>query len=197
MKLPFLFRLTGFLIFLSTSVFAQAERFAVNTKSSSIEWIAGKVGGEHSGTLKLKSGFLDFEGAALKNGMFEMDMRTISVSDLKGSSASNLLNHLQGEDFFSVLKYPSSSFQLIRVSSGPANRVNITGNLTIKGITNPISFAATVKRQKNAIVAVAKGIRVDRTKFDIRYRSKSFFGDIGDKAIDDEFVLNISLVAKR
>ena len=182
---------------LTTKAFAQTERFLVNLKSSSVEWIAGKVTGQHSGTVHLKSGFLDFEGAAIKNGAFEMDMKSMAVTDIKGSSAANLLNHLQGEDFFFVSKHPVSNFQITQISSTGPNSANITGNLTIKGITNTITFPATVKRQKNAVVAVAKGIKVDRTKYDIKYRSKSFFGDIGDKAIDDEFVLNVNLVAKR
>nr|WP_242695879.1 YceI family protein [Pedobacter sp. SYSU D00873] len=69
--------------------------------------------------------------------------------------------------------------------------------MTIKGITNTISFPASLKKQKNGLTAMANEVKVDRTKYDIRYRSRSFFGDIGDKAIDDSFVLNISLICKK
>jgi polyisoprenoid-binding protein YceI len=90
-----------------------------------------------------------------------------------------------------------SKFEITKVVAAGTDRVNITGNLSIKGFTHSITFPATVKQQKGVIVAVASGIRVDRTKYDIKFRSKTFFGDIGDKAIDDEFVLNINLTAKK
>ncbi|WP_207429648.1 YceI family protein [Pedobacter sp. SYSU D00535] len=173
------------------------EVFKVDTNSSSIKWVAGKVAGQHEGLVKLESGSLTMDGNNLKNGNFVINMRTISVTDLKGNANANLLNHLKGDDFFSVEKNPSSSFQITRISNIGAERVNVTGNLSIKGITNSITFPATVKRQKNTVVAVAKGVKVDRTKYDIKYRSKSFFGDIGDKAINDEFELDINLVAKK
>nr|MBC7613543.1 YceI family protein [Pseudopedobacter sp.] len=78
-----------------------------------------------------------------------------------------------------------------------ADNVTITGNLTIKGITNEVSFPATVRQRGNILVAVANGVKIDRTKFDIKYGSKSFIAGIGDKAIDNEFELNINLVAKK
>jgi polyisoprenoid-binding protein YceI len=133
----------------------------------------------------------------LKSGAFTIDMKSMSITDLKGSSAQNLLGHLRGEDFFAIEKHPASTFVITKVSQSSPDKANITGNLTIKGITNTISFPANLKKQKNGLTAFAKDVKVDRTKYDIRYRSKSFFGDIGDKAIDDEFSLNINLVCKK
>ena len=176
---------------------AAPENFVVDTKASSIEWVAGKVGGSHKGTIQLASGTLSFVGKSLKSGSFGIDMSTIAISDLKGNSNQNLLNHLKSDDFFSVVKNPTSTFEITKVSPAGKDRVNITGDLTIKGIKNEISFPASVKRVKNTVAAVAKGVKVDRTKYDIKYRSKNFFGDIGDKAIDDEFELSINLVAKK
>ncbi len=176
---------------------AAPENFVVDTKASSIEWVAGKVGGSHKGTIQLASGTLSFVGKSLKSGSFGIDMSTIAISDLKGNSNQNLLNHLKSDDFFSVVKNPASTFEITKVSPAGKDRVNITGDLTIKGIKNEISFPASVKRVKNTVAAVAKGVKVDRTKYDIKYRSKNFFGDIGDKAIDDEFELSINLVAKK
>ena len=196
MKFKILTILTATAIFFSFKS-AAPENFVVDTKASSIEWTAGKVGGSHNGTIQLASGSLSFVGKNLKSGSFGIDMSTISISDLKGNSNQNLLNHLKGDDFFSVAKNPASTFAITKVSPAGTDRVNITGNLTIKGITNEISFPASVKRAKNTGVAVAKGVKVDRTKYDIKYRSKNFFGDIGDKAIDDEFELSINLVAKK
>ncbi len=196
MKFKILSILTATAIFFSFKS-AAPENFLVDTKASSIEWTAGKVGGNHNGTIQLASGSLSFVGKNLKSGSFGIDMNTIAISDLKGNSNQNLLNHLKGDDFFSVAKNPASTFAITKVSPAGTDRVNITGNLTIKGITNEISFPASVKRAKNTVAAVAKGVKVDRTKYDIKYRSKNFFGDIGDKAIDDEFELSINLVAKK
>ena len=173
------------------------ETFVVDTNSSSIEWVASKVGGSHNGAIKLESGNLIFNGKSLKSGVFAIDMTSISIADLKGNSNQKLLAHLKNDDFFSVDKHPSSKFEITKVTSAGTDRVNVTGNLTIKGITNAITFPATVKRAKNTVVAVAKGVKVDRTKYDIKYGSKSFIADLGDKAIANEFELNITIVAKK
>ena len=120
-----------------------------------------------------------------------MDMTSIS------SDSEKLTGHLKTEDFFSVEKNPTSKFEITKVTAAGTDRINVTGNLTIKGITEAITFPATVKKEGNSLVAVAKNVMVNRAKYDIRYGSKSFFNDIGNKAIDDEFELSINLVAKK
>ncbi|WP_423148554.1 YceI family protein [Rubrolithibacter danxiaensis] len=173
------------------------DKYAVDTRRSVVEWKATKVVGGHHGKLKLASGYLLVSGMELKGGSFTTDMNTITIEEMSGQSKQNLMNHLKSDDFFGVADNPTSTFQITKVVPVDADRVTITGNLTIKGITNPVSFAATIKYQNNNIIATAKGIKVDRTKYNIKYRSKSFFGDIGDKAIDDEFELSVSLVARK
>ena len=160
MKFKILTILTATAIFFSFKS-AAPENFLVDTKASSIEWTAGKVGGNHNGTIQLASGSLSFVGKNLKSGSFGIDMNTIAISDLKGNSNQNLLNHLKGDDFFSVAKNPASTFAITKVSPAGTDRVNITGNLTIKGITNEISFPASVKRAKNTVAAVAKGVKLN------------------------------------
>ena len=196
--MKFKFLIPAFLVVLFFSFKPVAtETFIVDSKNSSIEWTASKIGGSHSGTIKVASGNLIFDGKNLNGGSVNIDMTSIDISDLKGNSYERLLGHLKSDDFFSVVKHPASTFQITSVNPTGTERANVTGNLTIKGITNAITFPATIKRQKNLVVAVAKNIKVDRTKYDIKYRSKSFFGDIGDKAIDDEFEISINLVAKK
>ncbi len=173
------------------------DKYTIDVKRSSIEWKATKVLGEHHGTIQLQSGSLHTENNQLKSGSFTADMKSVEIDEMKGNSKQNLMNHLKSGDFFSVADNPTSTFALIKVEQTAPERVNITGDLTIKGITNTIIFPATVKIQSKNIVAVAKGIKIDRTKFNIKYRSKSFFGDIGDKAIDDEFEISVNLLAKK
>lgn len=165
--------------------------YTVDVERSTIEWSAKKVGGGHTGTVKIADGNLIYTGKALKSGSFQMNMSSIT------SDNARVTNHLKSDDFFSTEKNPMSKFEITKVTSAGADRVNITGNLSIKGFTHPVTFPATVKQQKDVLVAVASGIRVDRTKYDIKFRSKTFFGDIGDKAIDDEFELSINLTAKK
>jgi polyisoprenoid-binding protein YceI len=165
--------------------------YTVDAANSSIGWSAKKVGGGHTGTVKITEGSLVYNGKSLKKGLFIMDMSSIT------SDNARVTTHLKSPDFFSAEKNPSSKFEITNVTAAGKDRVNITGNLTIKGITHPLTFPATVKQGKDVVVAVATGIRVDRTKYDIKFRSKTFFGDIGDKAIDDEFELNINLTAKK
>jgi polyisoprenoid-binding protein YceI len=167
------------------------EVYTVDVVNSSIGWSAKKVGGGHTGTVKITEGSLVYNGKSLQKGVFLMDMSSIT------SDNARVTTHLKSPDFFSAEKNPSSKFEITKVTAAGKERVNITGNLTIKGITHPLTFPATVKQGKGVVVAVASGIRVDRTKYDIKFRSKTFFGDIGDKAIDDEFELNINLTAKK
>ena len=165
--------------------------YTVDVERSTIEWSAKKVGGGHTGTVKIADGNLIYTGKALKSGSFQMNMSSIT------SDNARVTNHLKSDDFFSTEKNPMSKFEITKVTPAGTDRVNITGNLSIKGFTHLVTFPATVKQQKGVLVAVASGIRVDRTKYDIKFRSKTFFGDIGDKAIDDEFELSINLTAKK
>ena len=72
------------------------------------------------------------------------------------------------------------------------------GDLTIKGIKEVVVFPATVAVNSDGTVSALAGkIMVDRTKYDVRYGSKSFFGSIGDKAIDDLFEIGVKLIATK
>lgn len=193
-------KITLILCFIATSLWAfkpALDTYTVDVKKSKIEWIGKKLTGEHTGEIKLSSGVLNYEGETLTGGSFMMDMKSITNKDLSKSSAINLLGQLKSEDFFSVDKYPIAKFVITSVKNISAENVNIAGDLTIKGITKPISFMAAIKKRGNILVAVANGVRVDRAKYNIRYGSKSFFADLGDKAIDDEFELNITLLARK
>ncbi len=176
--------------------YAKDETFTVDAQASSINWVGKKVTGQHAGTAKVASGTVIMNGNALKGGSVVVDMTSLDCVE-NGKQNSGLLRHLKNDDFFSVEKNPTSTFQITKVTASGAGRATISGNLTIKGITKPLSFPATVKKQDNAVVVVAKNVAVNRTQYDIRYGSKSFFNDIGDKAIEDDFMIDFNLVAKK
>lgn len=174
---------------------AKVETFKIDPAASKVEWEGKKVAGKHNGQIKIQSGTLLLNGNNLAGGTFKLDMNSISCTDLEGEYAQKLVGHLKNDDFFGTDKYPTSDFVITKVTAAGAGKINVTGNLTIKGATHPISFAANVARSGKKVTATATNIPVDRTKYDVRYGSKSFFSSIGDKAIDDIFTLNVTLVA--
>ena len=186
-----IFSLMAGMYLISAFKTVKEDLYKIDLERSTIEWTAKKVGGGHVGTVKISEGSLIYNGKSLKSGAFLMNMSTIT------SDNARVTTHLKSVDFFSAEKFPTTKFEITKVTEAGSGRVNISGNLSIKGFTHPLTFPATVKKQKDVVVAVANGIRIDRTKYDIKFRSKTFFGDIGDKAIDDEFELSINLVAKK
>lgn len=175
----------------------KTETYKVDTQKSSIEWIGRKVSGQHNGTIKVAGGELVVNGAAVKGGFVNIDMNSIAVSDLQGEMNGKLVGHLKSDEFFGTEKNPVSKFVIKKVTPAGNDRVNVSGDLTIKGITKSLTFPATVKKDGNVVVAVAKGVKVNRAQYDVRYGSKTFFADIADKAIDDEFELAFNLVARK
>jgi polyisoprenoid-binding protein YceI len=170
-------------------------KYQVDTKASTLLWTASKVTGSHSGTVPIKNGEIVFDGKTIKEGRFDLDLSSLTVTDITDAqSNANLVGHLKDKDFFNTATYPTASFVINSVTAKSGDDFVVKGKLTIKGITKDIEFPATVKQQGKKVTATAK-ITVNRTQFDIRYGSKSFFNDLGDKAIDDEFQLDLKLVA--
>lgn len=170
--------------------------YIVDTEKSEINWKGEKVTGEHVGTIQLREGSLTAEGEKLTDGHFTIDMQTLVNTDLSGEYKTKLEGHLKSDDFFGVEKYPDATFVITEATPKEENQYDISGELTIKGITEKINFPATVNVKDNQITADAI-IIVDRAKYDIRYGSGSFFEGLGDKMIYDEFELKISLVASQ
>lgn len=167
--------------------------YNVDVTKSSITWVGKKVTGSHNGTIAIKSGTLNVDGKNVTGGSFVIDMTAIKDAD----GSDKLEGHLKADDFFGSAKYPTSTFVITKVT-GKAPNLTVAGNLTIKGITKPLTFPATTTVNADGTVSALAGkIIVDRTKYDIRYGSKSFFDSIGDKAIDDNFEIGVKLVAKK
>jgi polyisoprenoid-binding protein YceI len=161
----------------------------VNVEKSVINWKAAKVTGEHMGTLNLKEASLEMDNGVLIGGSFTADMTSINVTDLTGEYKAKLEGHLRSDDFFSVDKHNEATFVITKVNAKGNGQYDVTGDFTIKGITNPVNFVANVSDNG----ATAK-FKIDRAKYDIRYGSGSFFEGLGDKMIYDEFDLDIQLV---
>ena len=164
-------------------------------KDSRIQWSSKKIVGtnNHIGTVELKSGKFETSGSEVTGGEFVIDMTTIANEDLTNQAANDkLVNHLKSDDFFSVEKFPEANFVATSVEKQEDGNYLITGDLTIKGITNSISFPADIIRQNSGIVADAE-FSINRTLWDVRFGSNTFFGNLGDNAIDDMINFNIHL----
>lgn len=168
---------------------ATAQNKDINTSTSVIKWVGKKTGGEHSGTLKFKDGKLDFKGGKLTGGRFTVDMNSLTVTDLKaGEGKEKLEGHLKAEDFFGTAKYETARLTFKTVKAKSAGVYTITADLTIKNITKPVTFDLTVGKN-----SATTSFSVDRTKYDIKYKSKNFFEGLGDNFIYDDFDLTVNL----
>lgn len=175
----------------------QLTTYKVNTTDSNIQWKGYKVTGEHYGVINVQSGNLTFEDGVLKGGDFKINMTTIKVLDMQGEYAGKLEGHLKSADFFGVEKFPTASFVITSVvPRGTPGDYKIVGNLTIKESTEEIKFMANVTEAEGKVTASAN-VQVDRSDYDVRYGSGSFFDGLGDKTIHDEFDLTIKLVASK
>ena len=162
----------------------------MDTLKSNVLWTGKNVaGGKHTGELKVSTGILAFNGSQLTGGRFVVDMHSLTVTDLQGDRAARLAGHLKNEDFFDAPTFPESAFTITKVArAAQKDQIAITGDLQIRGITHAVTFPATIHRlDRDTVHATAKGIKIDRTKFDIKYRSGNFFSGLGDRAISDEF----------
>jgi len=167
----------------------------VDIEKSEIIWKGKKVTGSHHGTIKLKEGALKMENDMLKGGTFKIDMTTIVNVDMAGSNGQTKLEgHLKSADFFNVAEHPVATLEITNVvHRGTEGSYKVVGDLTIKGITKPVKFNAQLSQENGMKVATAD-IVVDRSEYDVRYGSGSFFDNLGDKTIYDEFELNVKLV---
>ncbi|RPD45402.1 YceI family protein [Hymenobacter sediminis] len=180
---------------------ATATSYALQPQLSTLGWVGKKVTGQHNGNIQFKDGDVQVRGNQIVGGTFTVDMNSLKVEDIKEKEYSDkLVGHFRSDDFFSIDKYPTSTFKITSLTplKGDANGNNatVTGDLTIKGITKPISFPAKVG-VKNGVASASGTATIDRTKYDIKYGSKSFFESIGDKAIMDDFTMSFNVIAKK
>ncbi len=183
------------LVVLSAGTLAAQTTHTVNTSKSTLNWLAKKVTGQHDGSVNIKSGSLTVNGDQITGGNFVLDMTTIKVLDIKDAETNGqLLGHLNSDDFFSVASHKEATFKITKsvAKAGKDGATHeITGDLTIKGITNSITFPAKVTLTKAGFIAAAK-FTIDRTKWDVKYGS-----GLGDNAIYDDVEFNLYLTSAK
>ena len=176
----------AFLTFSFTT--GDGEKIEKKIERSNIVWKGYKVTGSHQGTIILKEGSLTFKNDKLIGGKFVIDMTTIVNTDQEGEYKQKLEGHLKSDDFFGVETFPTATIILKKVIATGKNSYKVTGDLTIKGRTSPVDFDFSIYGSKaNAT------LKIDRAKHDVRYGSNSFYDNLKDKAIYDEFDLVVDL----
>lgn len=177
------------------------KEFKVQASESKVFWTGKKVSGEHTGVISIKNGKIVLDGDTFVSAKINIDMSSIICTDIENVNYNQkLVGHLKSDDFFSVGKFPESNFkatQFDAISGAKSGEVNYTvkGMLSIKGNSHEISFPAKLEVKNNQLLVDAT-LSVDRTKWDIKYGSGSFFDGLGDKMIKDKFDLKFQLVSK-
>lgn len=174
-------------IILTSVAFTKPIEKEMKVKESTITWTGKKVLGSHHGTIKLTQGSMVFDGDQITTGKFVIDMTSINVVDLKGENKEKLEGHLKSDDFFSAANHPTSTLT-IKSGNKTSDGYYVNGDITIKGITEPISFNLIM----DGNTATTK-LKINRTKFNVRYGSGSFFDNLGDNTIYDDFELEVTL----
>jgi polyisoprenoid-binding protein YceI len=178
------------------------QTFELAAKDVKINWVGKKkLGSKHDGTLVLQKAQVEVKSGELLTGNFEVDMTKLVVLDIKDpENNAKLKRHLESDDFFSVARFPTATFEMTRVEklTEKSNRTHqLHGNLTIKGMTEKIDFPATVVIKGDS-VSISSLVTVDRTKYGIRYASENFFENlVGDRVISDNFEVSFDIELKR
>lgn len=167
------------------------RKFKITPAESRIEWVGKKVTGAHHGTIAIKEGELLLQGELLVGGRIVADTSSITILDIADPAANaQFAGHLASDDFFSSDRYPEAVLEILSMMND-----RVEASLTIKGITHRLSFPATLDATEDQLTATAK-LMVDRTLYDMKFRSGNFFKDLGDTLIYNDFELNVLISAR-
>jgi polyisoprenoid-binding protein YceI len=171
------------------------QTFKIAVAQSNIDWTGRKVTGAHNGTIGIKSGELVLQNGKLSGGNFVVDVASIKILDVTDPATNKQFwGHLASDDFFSLEQHPEATFVITNVAAKENNAYDITGDLTIKGITHPVKFKAAVNQTGDTLTATGR-ITIDRTLYGIKFRSGNFFTSLGDTLIYNDFDLDVTLTA--
>lgn len=182
------------LLLMSGASFAQ-NLIDIDVKKSKLKWLGSSMihFNDHYGTVDIASGTLTMVDGKISTGIFQVDMNTIKNED--GGFNESLVEHLKDEDFFDVKNFPDATIEIERVKYHSNIKVECFANLTIKGITNPITIFADIS-VSDGKTSIQSKFKIDRSRWNVRYGSKSFFNDLGNDAISDVITFEVLLIVK-
>lgn len=177
------------LFIFSEVTMAQNKSVDLDKSSGTVEWEGRKIGGRHNGEIDIKDGKLTFKNGELTKAHVVIDMTSIVNHDLDDAeSNAKLVGHLKSDDFFEVKTYPEAEFKSTSIESKGSGKYHVKGKMTIKEDTNPVEFPVTVTTGQNSLNAKGS-FKIDRAKYNVRFGSKSFFDNLGDDVIYDDFTI--------
>lgn len=172
-----------------SAVNTEDSQYTIETSQSSITWTGRELSTSyHYGTINFLSGQFEVSNGIILNGEFIVDMTSINNQDMEGDRKARLEGHLKSDDFFSVDSHPTALLSIQGSELISEGKWNVTANLTIKGITHPVDFEMTRSEQ-----GWSANLVFDRSKYEVRFRSGTFFENLGDKLIYDDIELAINL----
>lgn len=182
-------------LFFGSAAIAQ-DKISIQKEDAKLHWLGTKVVGEHAGDIFISKAHVTMSKGQITGGEINIDMNSITCTDMQGEWADKLVAHLKDDDFFGSEKHPISTFTIKNLKSKSRTEYIASGDLTIKGITHSIEFPVVITHDKEGTHVSGKAM-IDRIKYEIRYGSASFFDNLGDKAINNEFELSFDLVIRK
>ena len=177
----------------SKAFLLESGNYELKLDSSRLDWECGWLGGmSHNGDIKFKNGKIEIKNNNSVFGKFVVDMNKIDCFDLSGGAKSKLISHLKSDDFFSVENYDEAVLEIDSLEHIKKNEFLFYGYLIIKDIKNSVVMDGQIFKAENGYRALIKLV-FDRAKFDVKYKSKSFFSDLGNNIIDDNVILNANV----
>lgn len=174
--------------------------YSFSKEESQIKWEGKKTlikDWVDSGLISISSGNTTVEGGLITTGNVVIDMNSIEAMKTGANSGEDKLSgHLKSADFFDVEKYPTSKFKITSVSLDENKNYKITGDMTIKETTKSIEFPVVAYMDGDKLIIDGE-ININRSLFNVRYGSQSFFNDLGNNVIDDNFTLKVKLVGTK
>ena len=177
---------------LETSVVIPEGKYNIDVSNSIVKWLGRTPIKSHDGVISILEGSFSVNEKSFLKGLVVIDMNTINCTDLSGGGKTNLEGHLKNDDFFSVNTYPQAKISMVSNLKSVDGLIEFQGALEIKGKTNPIIFKSKIEKQ-NGIYKAKGSFNINRALYDVKYRSKSFFSDLGDKFINDEIEIEIEI----
>lgn len=173
-------------------------KYKIDKALSTIDWKGFKPTGSHNGTVALESGVFTVNNGKIESGTFLIDMNSLNVLDIPAEEEDHakLSGHLKSADFFDVEKFPTAGFEVTGFEMKDGKNM-LSGNLTLKEKKNNVSIPVTVKDEGDMYSITSEAFTIDRTKWDVRYGSKTFFDNLGDRFINDDIELKLNVKAKK
>ena len=176
------------------SIILPKGEYQIDKTKSVVRWIGRTPVKFHDGTIDIQEGNFSVDDNGILNGNIIIDMESINCTDLSGGGKKSLEEHLMNDDFFSVNKFKTSKINISSEMKPNNGLIDFKGNLEIKNISNPISFKSSINKTPEGKYTASSKLTFDRSMYNIKYKSKSFFSDLGDKFINDDIEIELEII---